>query len=70
MEDRSTFVVVFRSEDAKKMVRDVRKTWKKSEKDRRDVLAKKWNDEPAGAHIIVYSHVWRVVAYMHPQNLP
>ena len=52
LEDRSTFVVFLRSEDAKKMVRDVRETWKKGEKDRRDALAKKWNDEPAGAHIL------------------
>ena len=52
LEDRSTFVVVLRSEDGKKMVRDVRETWKKSERDRRDALAKKWNDEPAGAHIL------------------
>ena len=36
MEDRSTYVLVLRSEDAKKMVRDIRETWKKGEKDRRE----------------------------------
>ena len=29
LEDRSTFVVVLRNEEAKKIVREVRETWKK-----------------------------------------